>query len=309
MFFDAPPSPLQLLEHSELVGMPIWIKRDDLLHPIVSGNKFRKLKYPLLRIAQQLDSPSPPTLVTMGGMWSNHLHATAFAAQAFGYQSIGLIRGDSGVNSATLDDCRCQGMELQFVDRASYRRLRAEPLYWQQLLPDFSHRPQQFHWLPEGGSDPDALRGVAEIVDELELQQPKLPDVIMVACGTAATLAGLLAGLKGRSTVVGVAVLKNADYLRGEVTRLLRHAGYPDYQNYQLLTDFHHGGYAKSSFALQQFCLQFCEQSAIMIEPVYTGKVFYALRELVKSGYFAPQTSITVIHTGGLQGARGSLRI
>ena len=303
MFFHSIPSPCHYLDDSALLGMPLWIKRDDLLHPVVSGNKFRKLKYPLLQITQQTDPSSPPTLITMGGIWSNHLHAAAYAANAFAYQSIGLIRADSSMNSATLDDCRAQGMQLQFVDRVSYRRLRDEPLYWQTQV---IGQPDNF-WLPEGGSDPAALHGVAEIIAELEAQQTNFPDVIVVACGTGATLAGLLAGLKGRSYVIGIAVLKNADYLRHEITRLLQQAGYPAYQNYHLLTDYHHGGYAKITPELQQFCTQFSRQSGVPIEPVYTGKVFYAIRALIKSGYFKTQTSITVLHTGGLQGARGSL--
>ena len=230
MLFHTTTSPCQYLADSAVLGMPLWIKRDDLLHPVVSGNKFRKLKFPLLQIARQVDGRAKPTLITMGGIWSNHLHAMAYAAKAFGYDSTGLVRGASEMNSATLDDCRTQGMQIQFVDRVTYRRLRDEPLYWQTQLAQQSDN----FWLPEGGSDPTALHGVAEIIAELEIQQTTLPDVIIVACGTAATLAGLLAGLKGRSSVIGIAVLKNAEYLHGEIARLLQQAGYPAYQNYQL---------------------------------------------------------------------------
>ena len=288
-------SPCQYIANPALLGRPVWVKRDDLLHPVVSGNKYRKLKYPLMSLAQTR-STTTPTLVTMGGLWSNHLHATAYAAQACGYHSAGIVRAHAGMNSAMLDDCRATGMQLHLVDRENYRQCREVPGYWQQLVT----APQPF-WLPEGGSDPAALHGVAELIAELDFS----PDVIMVACGTAATLAGLLAGLQGRSRVVGVAVFKNAHYLHAEIACLLQQAGYPAYQNYDLLLDFDHGGYAKVPRELAQFCQVFSEQSGVPVEPVYTGKVFYALRALVGSGYFQPEEKIMVLHTGGLQGMRG----
>jgi 1-aminocyclopropane-1-carboxylate deaminase len=289
--------PCQFIENS-LLGMPFWIKRDDLLHPFVSGNKYRKLKYPLLAIEEKhKKTQTIPTIITMGGIWSNHLHATAYAAAELGFHSCGLVRGNAAMQSAMLDDCRTQGMQIQFVDRITYRTLRENSQHWQSLITPNSNP----YWLPEGGSDPAALHGVAELIEELDF----IPDAILVACGTAATLAGLLAGLKGRSRVIGIAVLKNADYLHGEIARLLQQAGYPPYQNYQLLTNFHHGGYAKKTPELSQFCREFTEQSQVPIEPVYTGKVFYALRELIKIGYFQPDEKLMVLHTGGLQGTRG----
>jgi len=291
-------SPCQYIEFPSLLGMPIWIKRDDLLHPIVSGNKYRKLKFLLLAIEEKHKKTGRvPTLITMGGIWSNHLHATAYAAAELSFHSHGLVRGAPAMQSAMLDDCRAQGMQIQFIDRINYRALRDNPQHWQTLVAQHSDP----YWLPEGGSDPAALHGVAELIDELDF----IPDAILVACGTAATLAGLLAGLKGRSRVIGIAVLKNADYLHGEIARLLQQAGYPPYQNYQLLTNFHHGGYAKATSELHQFCRDFIEQTQVAIEPVYTGKVFYALRELLKASYFQPHEKLMVIHTGGLQGARG----
>lgn len=297
----------QFIENSSLLGMPVWIKRDDLLHPFVSGNKYRKLKFPLLAIEEKYqETARPPLLMTMGGMWSNHLHATAYAAAELGFQSYGLVRGNAAMNSTTLDDCRAQGMHIQFVDRINYRALRDNPQHWRTLLDSNLIRPNsECYWLPEGGSDPAALHGVAELVDELIDELDFIPDALLVACGTAATLAGLLAGLKGRGRVVGIAVLKNTQYLHGEIARLLKQAGYAPYQNYQLLTDFHHGGYAKISPELNQFCRDFIQQIQIQIEPVYTGKALYALRELIRTDYFQPYEKLVVIHTGGLQGARG----
>ena len=207
------PTPCQLLASSALLSLPVWVKRDDLLHPVVSGNKYRKLKYPLLHIAASSRlAGHRPCLLTMGGIWSNHVHATAHAANAMGYQSQALIRGHAGMHSAMLDDCRALGMQIQYVDRSNYRSLRDNAAHRMNLIAPAGNQ----YWLPEGGSDPAALKGVAELIDEL----PLTPDVILVACGTAATLAGILAGLKGRSFVLGIAVLKNAGYLAGEVSRL-----------------------------------------------------------------------------------------
>ena len=141
------PTPCELLPASPLTGMPLWVKRDDLLHPVVSGNKYRTLKWVLAGLAAD-PATAAPTLITMGGIWSNHVHATAYAAAALGYHSRALVRAHPGMDSAMLADCRQQGMALQLVDRVSYRRLRDEPDFWRQLTPA---GPQQI-WLPEGGS-------------------------------------------------------------------------------------------------------------------------------------------------------------
>lgn len=287
------PSPCRLLDVPNPFGRPVWIKRDDLIHPQLSGNKYRKLKYPLQALAA---SPSRNVL-TMGGLWSNHVHATAHACAHLRYACRALIRGHTGMHSAMLDDCMQLGMQVQFVDRVTYRRLRDTSDAWHDVAPDNT----DWFWLPEGGSDPAALRGVAELVDEL----PFVPDVVLVACGTGATMAGLLAGLRGRALVIGVAVIANGDYLRGEVIRLLRLAGYPDYDNYRLLTDLHHGGYAHTSPALLALCQHLRERDGLQVEPVYTGKVFFALQHLIQSGVIALNQSVLVIHSGGLQGLRG----
>lgn len=277
----------------------VWVKRDDLLHATVSGNKFRKLKYPLRALQGR-----GATLVTMGGPWSNHLHALAHAGALLGWPTIGLVRGAEGVNTATLDDCRRLGMQIVFVSRDDYRALRQHPGQWRRHVRDAGDAGDSDDsqvWLPEGGSAPDAVRGVAELVDEL----PFIPDTMMVACGTGATLAGLLAGLQGRGRVIGVAVLKNAEYLHREIALLLRQAGYPAYDNYTLLTNCHHGGYGKAPPELRQFCADFVQETGIPIEPVYTGKLFHTLRQMAQAGDFRTDERIVAVHTGGMQGARG----
>lgn len=287
------PSPCHALPSRHWPGLDLWVKRDDLLHPQVSGNKFRKLKYPLLALQGQR-----VRLVSMGGPWSNHLHALAHAAAQLGHASLALVRGPEQA-SACLDDCRALGMQVRLVDRDDYRRLRDEGGYWR----NFAEGADALDcvWLPEGGSAPEALRGVAELVDEL----PFVPDSLMVACGTGATLAGLAAGLRGRGRAVGVAALKNADYLRAEIAGLLQRAGYPAYDNIELLTGYHQGGYAKAPPALLEFCLALQAETGLPLEPVYTGKLFFAVKHLAAQGYFRPGERVVAVHTGGLQGARG----
>lgn len=292
MPFFAPTSPLQNIALPSLIGREIWIKRDDLLHPTVSGNKFRKLKYPLKALQGR-----KVTLITMGGPWSNHLHALAHAGALFGWATRGFVRGNEGMNTATLDDCRQLGMKIQFVTREDYRALRDVPDEWRRYLPETNDDV----WFPEGGRSPAALKGVAELVNEL----PFIPEVMMVACGTGATMAGLLAGMQGRGRVIGIAVLKNADYLHKEIANLLQEAGYPAYTNYELITDAHHGGYGKAPPELRQFCRDFSQETGIPIEPVYTGKLFFALRNMVQADAFRDHERIIAVHTGGLQGARG----
>lgn len=285
------PTPCELLPASPLTGMPLWVKRDDLLHPVVSGNKYRKLKYVLAGLAADVGT-SVPTLVTMGGIWSNHVHASAYAAAALGYHSRALVRAHQGMDSAMLADRRRQGMALQLVDRVSYRRLRDEPDFWRHLTPA---GPQQI-WLPEGGSSALAVRGVAELIAEL----PFIPDLILLACATGATLAGVLAGLAGRARVLGIAVLNQPAHLSSDVRRLLLQAGFPAYENFQILDHWQHGGYAKTSPELLQFCAAFNSLYSVPIEPVYTGKLFFATRALVQSGTINPHQRILLLHTGGL---------
>ncbi|MES2933239.1 MAG: pyridoxal-phosphate dependent enzyme [Pseudomonadota bacterium] len=297
MQFHLSPSPCQPLDSTLFPSCKLWVKRDDLLHANLSGNKFRKLKYPLLALQGQ-----QPTLVSMGGPWSNHLHALAHAGAMLGWPTKALVRGAQQVGSATLDDCRALGMQLQFVTREAYRTLRTSDQAWRQTITecDANHV-----WLPEGGSAPAALRGVAELVDEIIAELGFVPDTVMVACGTGATLAGLLAGMAGRGRVIGVAVFQHADYLHQEIARLLREAAYPAYQNYELLLDQHHGGYGKAPPPLRQFCRDFATDTGIALEPVYTGKLFHALQQMAQSGAFRPDERVVAIHTGGLQGARG----
>ena len=267
----------------------LWIKRDDLLHPIISGNKWRKLKYSL----DHALSSGADTIISMGGAYSNHLHALAYAGKALELQTIGLIRGEQPeMLTPTLSDMKNWGMELKFVSRSDYRLLRQYKGCHD--LPGL--KPRQ-HWLPEGGAQALALIGVEELVNEIDVGY----DVICVPCGTGATLVGIIASAPNPVSVMGFAALKNAGFLQTDVEALLPRP----YSNWQIHHDYHFGGFAKTNAELMAFITAFEHKTGIPLEPVYTGKMMYALYDLIAKHVFKPGQRIIAVHTGGLQGKRG----
>ncbi|MDD5275405.1 MAG: pyridoxal-phosphate dependent enzyme [Methylovulum sp.] len=273
----------------ELRGVELWLKRDDLLHPVISGNKWRKLKYSL----QHALSLGADTLISMGGAYSNHLHALAYTGHVLGLKTIGFIRGEqAGPLTPSLADMRAWGMELRFISRADYRQLRQYKSW--QALPDLG--PGQY-WLPEGGAQALALQGIAELVHELDSPY----DVLCAPCGTGATLAGLIAAAPAQADIIGFAALKNGGFLTADIAALLGR----QQDNWQVNLDYHFGGFAKTNAELMAFIAVFEAKTEIPLEPVYTGKMLYGLYELVKKDYFSAGQRIIAIHTGGLQGNRG----
>jgi 1-aminocyclopropane-1-carboxylate deaminase len=267
----------------------LWIKRDDLLHPIISGNKWRKLKYSL----QHAVSLSMNTIVSMGGAYSNHLHTLAYTGKVLGLNTIGLVRGEpASALTPTLRDAQNWGMALKFISRTEYRALRQY-----KLFDSFPELKTQQYWLPEGGAQALALQGVAELVSEIALPY----DTICVPCGTGATLAGIIGAVPDSVNILGFAVLKNAGFLNTDVNTLL---AIPR-RNWQINLAYHFGGYAQTNASLTSFIEEFKFNTKISLEPVYTGKMMYALYDLLKQGYFKPGQRIIAIHTGGLQGNRG----
>ncbi|MDO9105184.1 MAG: pyridoxal-phosphate dependent enzyme [Methylovulum sp.] len=269
--------------------LELWIKRDDLLHPVISGNKWRKLKY----ILNHALSIGCNTLVSMGGAYSNHLHALAYAGQALGLQTTGFIRGERPrILTPTLLDMQRWGMELTFVSRSDYRQLRHYQ-NWHDL-PDLN--PGQY-WIPEGGAQNLALAGVAELVHDIAIPY----DILCAPCGTGTTLAGMIKAAAPSTRIIGFAALKNAAYLRADIGKLLDSPQH----NWQLNTDYHFGGFAKTNPELIAFINGFEAKTGIPIEPVYTGKMLYALYDLIAQHHFKPGLKIIAVHTGGLQGKRG----
>ena len=289
------PSVLTPIIHPLLTTRKIelWLKRDDLIHPIISGNKWRKLKY----ILDDILSQSYHTIISMGGAYSNHLHALAFVGKQLNLKTKGFIRGERPkALNPTLKDMISWGMELVFVSRVEYRQLREI-----KNCDELPNLKRGEYWLPEGGSTALALEGVGEIVAEIDSDF----DTLCVPCGTATTLAGLVLSAPKLSQVIGFSALKGADFLIDDVNLTLSNRGV-DYTNWSIQLDYHFGGFAKRSDELLFFMQDFKKQHNIELDPVYTGKMLFGLFDLIKQGYFKQGQRIVAIHTGGLQGSRQS---
>ncbi|EKB10095.1 1-aminocyclopropane-1-carboxylate deaminase/D-cysteine desulfhydrase [Aeromonas veronii] len=285
------PSPLQRLHHPLLTsyGVELWCKRDDLIHPAISGNKWRKLKYHLRHAKEH----GKRHLLSFGGAYSNHIHALAAAGCQSGLRTTGIIRGEyDAVSNSTLRDARRWGMDLVFVDRQSYRR-RQDPDWLAQFdAPDTLI-------VPEGGSSPLAIPGVAELVGEV----PFSPDLWVLPCASGGTLAGLIAGKRDREQILAIAVLKGGGFIADEVCRL--HPAAANIPGWRIALDHHNGGYAKFSPALWQWVQDFSATTDLPLEPIYSGKAMWGLFRELAAGRIAPGCKIVFIHTGGMQGLAG----
>lgn len=275
-------------------GLNVQIKRDDLIDSVISGNKSRKLKYNLAH-AKSINAKG---VLTFGGSFSNHIHACAFACKKAQLPSIGIIRGEQeNQHNYTLRWAQHWGMQLSFVDRKTYRE-RHNTDYLNTLMQQY---PDHLI-VPEGGTNALALKGMSEVIDELSLQAEF--DTIMVPVGSGGTIAGLILGDKNQHEILGVAVLKQGQYLNNVVTDLLpEHA--KKFSNWQILTQYHGGGYAKFSPSDSEKIRSFNKITGVNFEPIYSGKMIIALLDLIEKGYFPPNHRIVLLHTGGLQGLAG----
>ena len=267
-------------------GVRVSVQQEYALHPAVSGNKWRKLKYNLLTAAEGAHD----RLVTMGGAYSNHLVAVAAAGAELGLATLGYVRGEARLPlNPRLQYCADRGMALHYVSRPDFRRLRSDAAYLAERLTALPGRP---YWLPEGGTNALAVRGCTEIWDQWA-DRPA-PDVALVCAGTGGTAAGLIAGAPAGTRGEVVAVLKG-DFLQADIARYLPADRATDWS---LLTDYHFGGYAKCPPALLDFLIVFRRQSGLPVEPIYTGKLFYGLLDRIERGVYAPGTHLLVVHTG-----------
>ncbi|TNF36524.1 MAG: 1-aminocyclopropane-1-carboxylate deaminase/D-cysteine desulfhydrase [Gammaproteobacteria bacterium] len=289
------PSPVTHLDSRLLrdKGITLDIKRDDLIHPVLQGNKWRKLKYNLSH-ARQLQQN---TLLTFGGAYSNHIHATAAAGYCFGFSTIGVIRGESeSQQNPTLQDVSNWGMQLHFVSRSDYRH-KHEPAFIASLHAQFG----DFYLIPEGGSNADAITGCQEIMKELNEDY----DIVCAACGTGTTLAGIICASPDMTRVIGFPVMKNASFLNDSIVQHLKQTSLFSRSNWELQLDYHFGGYGRITSELINFITTFKQQFDISLDPVYTGKMFYGVFDLIKRDYFKTGSRILLLHSGGLQGLRG----
>ena len=302
----------------------VWVKRDDLNHPWVQGNKWHKLKYNI----QQAHKMNKTTLLTFGGAYSNHIAATAAAAKSMEFKSIGFIRGDELANhperwSHTLKTAANNGMQLQFIDRENYRQKSDK-----DTLRNLQLQFPQAYILPEGGSNDLAVLGFDDLMTETTQQCPDWTH-LFTATGTGGTLAGLVHASQNLTlspntysenkpkpstrNIFGVAVLKNAEYLIPQIQNFIdsaskniseKHTNNSQSQSvkWTLLTQYHGGGYAKQNPNSAKFQIEFENQFSILLDPIYTNKMVSAFYQELKNGNIKPGSNIILLHTGGLQG-------
>lgn len=281
------PSPLQEVLPN------IFIKREDLIHPFLSGNKYRKLKYNILHAL----SSGYQKIVSFGGAYSNHIHALAFTCKEYQIPLQLYIRGEE-VENPTLNYVKSTGADLIFIDRATYRTIREKDDY--HFLT--SHHPAAFI-IPEGGTNEFALMGIKEMMDEIyyELSAKKIQ--FFVGYGSGGTSMGMLNAKRKEDQLSIVPVLKFPDF-RAEWKQK---SEILDIQNDQFhyFEEYHFGGYAKFTSDLIHFINSFKEKHQVPLDPIYTGKVFYAVFDQLKKGILDTANPIVIIHTGGLQGIKG----
>ncbi len=267
-----------------------------MLHREISGNKWRKLKYNLIE-AKNLDLNQ---LLTFGGAFSNHVYAVAAAGKIFGFKTIGIIRGEEHLPlNPTLQFATSCGMELHYLNRTAYKN-RNDKNFQTEIAEQFGN----VYIIPEGGTNSFALEGVAEIVAELDINF----DYLFTPVGSGGTLAGLVYGLNGRKNIVGISSLKNGNYLTKIVAELIemKMPDVPD--NWRIIFDYSFGGFAKIKPALVEFINHFSSLNSIELDYIYTGKMLFAVDDMIKNNYFSKGTNIIAIHTGGLQGNTGMQR-
>jgi 1-aminocyclopropane-1-carboxylate deaminase len=286
------PKSLSLNQHIKTSfpnSISITIKREDLIHPFVSGNKFRKLKYNLL----QAKTEQYETLLTFGGAFSNHIAAVAFAGKEKGFKTIGIIRGEElgekiAENPTLLfaQDC---GMQLQFISREDYR-LKSETSFLKHLEQQFG----VFYLIPEGGTNALAIKGCEEIITPEDAEF----DYICCSVGTGGTISGIINSVLPHQKALGFPALKG-DFLKEEIRDFVKN------QNWALITEYHFGGYGKVNAVLIDFINQFYAQNKIPLDPIYTGKMVFGVIDLIQKNYFPANSKILLIHTGGIQGIQG----
>ena len=265
------------------------IKREDLLHPFVSGNKFRKLKYNVV----QAKAENHSVLLTFGGAFSNHIAAVAYAGKEQGFETIGVIRGeelrDKIAENPTLSFAQECGMRFEFVTREAYRH-KTDAAFIAQLQAQFG----SFYLVPEGGTNDLAVKGCEEILTELDADF----DFVCSAVGTGGTISGLINSALSHQKVLGFPALKG-DFLQDEIRNFVQN------KNWELQTDYHFGGYGKVTTEFIEWINWFYAQTGIPLDPIYTGKMVFGVMDLIQRNYFPPKSKILMIHTGGLQGIAG----
>ena len=270
-------------------NIDVYIKREDLIHPFVSGNKFRKLKYNLAEAKKQKSK----TLLTFGGAFSNHIAAVAFAGKLEGFKTIGIIRGDELADKVemnpTLKFAQENGMQFEFVSRELYHQKTDDA-----FLVSLKNNYGDFYLIPEGGTNELAVKGCTEILTE----EDKNFNYVACAVGTGGTIAGIIKSSMPNQQVLGFPALKG-DFLQNEIRN------FETEKNWQLINGFDFGGYGKVTLELITFMNNFYAETQILLDPIYTAKMVFGVRSLINEGFFPNNSKILMIHTGGIQGIAG----
>jgi len=283
-----------VLPELEAKNYQLFIKREDQIHPLVSGNKFRKLKYNLKEALDQKKT----TLLTFGGAFSNHILATAIAGKSTGFKTIGIIRGDElGVDlektfasNSTLRNASKHGMQFDFVSRETYRNKTS--IEFTEIL---QKKYGDFYYITEGGTNSLAVKGCEEILTKEDSQF----DYICSCVGTGGTISGIINNAKDHQKVLGFTVLKG-DFLENEILKYAKKQ-----ENWELNNDYHFGGYGKYSDELIHFINRFKSQTDIPLDPIYTGKMMFGVLDMINKKRFPNGSKILIIHSGGIQGIAG----
>ena len=275
------------------MNVKVFMKRIDLVHPVISGNKWYKMKYNINEMLKQ----GKDTLLTFGGAYSNHIHAAAFAGKAFGFKTIGLLRGEEHLPlNETLKSAIENGMEIHYVDRTTFRE-RDSKEYWEAIKNKFG----DVYILPLGGTNKIALKGCAEIVDNIDINY----DYICSSSGSGGTFAGIVAGLSGNKKAIVFPALKGGEFLENTITDLVLEYTGKSFNNWSLNTEYHFGGFAKLTKELVEFTKNFEKLNGFELDYIYTNKMMFGIAELIKVGYFKSGEIIVAVHSGGLQGNLG----
>lgn len=300
-----PPIPMQQVnvDFLEEKNIQLFVLREDLIHPTISGNKWRKLIYNL----QEAKSDGKNQLLTFGGAYSNHIAATAAAGKQFGFKTIGIIRGEEHLPlNLTLQLAVDNGMELKYISRSLYKEEKYNTSFLQEMKAEFG----DFYLIPEGGSNAFAVKGCTEILKNINIDY----DVICCACGTGGTIAGIIAAADSIKEIIGFPALKGGEFLKNDIQQLL--ANYQlqfdikiNSSKWSLITDYHFGGYAKTNTELIDFVNDFYQKQSIPLDLIYTGKMLYGILHLAKTSSKFNGKKIVAVHTGGLQGNKGFTNI
>ena len=274
-------------------GIELYIKREDEIHPFVSGNKFRKLKYNI----QEAKKTNKNTLLTFGGAFSNHIVATAVAGYLTDFKTIGVIRGEElGLDvtetlskNTTLKNSYEHNMQFEFVSRELYRKKLED-----SFINNLKEKYGDFYLIPEGGTNDLAIKGCEEI---LTVSDAKF-DYICCAVGTCGTISGVINASSKHQKVIGFPALKG-DFLFDDIKKLTSKS------NWSLQTNYHFGGYAKYTDELIRFINDFNKDTGVLLDPIYTVKMIFGILDMIKKNQFKKGSKILAIHTGGIQGIEG----